>query len=143
MIVRNSATGFRILSDWAAAADDGRCEFALFNHPREQACFSTVVLPRWGDEVRVVDSPLWKGASGSWIVHWFTIFDHANLSSAVLRTWAYLLKETHASMYADLQDILRETDMNSTSSNGTVANNTNSRFERPWEEMADALIRGL
>jgi hypothetical protein len=108
IMVRNTPKSFEILADWAAAADDGRCAQHLFAHPREQNCFDMVVRHRHNEHLAVIDSMLWKGADGSWLVHLYSSGGGEPITVLAMRSFAYLLAQQHAHTYALLRNFTAE-----------------------------------
>jgi hypothetical protein len=107
IMVRNTPASFGILSDWALAADDGRCAAHLFAHPREQNCFDFVVRRAHEAHLAVIDSALWRGSDGTWLVHLYSsggAGGGARMLSLAVRSFAYLLAQQHAAAYALLRN---------------------------------------
>jgi hypothetical protein len=108
IMVRNTPASFDILADWARAADDGRCAVHLFAHPREQNCFDFVVRQAHEAHLAVIDTALWKGADGSWLVHLYSSGGGEPITVLAVRSFAYLMAQQHAHAYALLRNFTAE-----------------------------------
>ena len=103
IIVKNSPTGFDILKEWANAADDERCNKIHHTHPRDQMCFQDHVLPKYKESIVVVDSDLWRGLDGTWIVHGYESRQPGFFKEMAFNTFLYLIQdELYGDAVADL-----------------------------------------
>jgi hypothetical protein len=94
MIVKNTPRAYDVLRAWVEAAEDtDKCVKYHYIHPRDQMCFEDYVLPQFRSDVAVVDSPLWRGLDGRFIVHGYESRSPTFFADMALSTFFYLNAE--------------------------------------------------
>ena len=116
ILARNKQPSFDLLTDWANAAEDGRCAQDLFAHPREQTCLGRISSAH-GQHMHAFDTILWKGDSGTWMEHIFN-----KNASKVMEMALFHLEKEHANLYGVVKSFVANE--LAITENGAVA---------PWE----------
>ena len=76
----------------------------LLQHPREQLCMNAVAVNYTNGEIAVVDSDLWRGLDGQWIVHGYESRAPTWFLGEVTKSFAYLLHNLNPDIY----DIIKQ-----------------------------------
>ena len=114
ILVRNAPSAFTVFRDWAEAGEDGRCAPWRHDHPLEQECFDLILYKKYMEAgiVTVPDTPLWKGADGTWLVHAFSsgglAFPPEIISRMAMRSFLYVLEQEHPSLYSKARGFAQE-----------------------------------
>jgi hypothetical protein len=104
IIAKNTPVAVDILTQWATAPDDDRCSRFHNQHPRDQLCMQALAANYTRGEIAVVDSDLWRGLDGQWIVHGYESRAPTWFLGEVTKSFAYLLHNLNPEVY----DILKQ-----------------------------------
>lgn len=102
LLVKNTPDAVRFLKDWAVAPTDSRCNDILNQHPREQICAERL-LKDYKQEVVVLDTPLWRGLDGSWIIHAYQSRKPTWFVQYAANTFNYILRRDNPDLYAAMR----------------------------------------
>jgi Nucleotide-diphospho-sugar transferase len=102
LVVKNSARGFEVMKEWAAATEDGRCAHQHFVHPRDQMCFNDFIFPKFKDDIFILDSNLTRGLDGTFILHGYESRSPTFFLNKAADSFAYLLYKFNSDIFTQV-----------------------------------------